>query len=67
MVAALIFFAVVVALVVFVSLRLWHAATPPGGFRRVRSDGFLGFVTNLLGDNRDGERIGDDERPSRRR
>jgi hypothetical protein len=58
-VAALVF----VALVVFASLRLWRAGTSPHGCRRVRSDG---FVTNLLGDHRDGERLADDERTKTR-
>jgi hypothetical protein len=53
--------AIVLAVSVVAGLRLWRAATPPGGFRHVRSDGFLGFVTHLIGDNRDGERISEGE------
>lgn len=67
MFAAVIFLVIVVAVVTMVSIRLYRAATPPGGFRRSRSDGWLGFVTNLLGDNRVGERVGDRERQGKPR
>ena len=61
MITPLLVIGVVSAVMGFAGLWLWRAATPPGGHRRVRSDGWLGFITNLLGDNRDGETLRDED------
>lgn len=41
-----------IAAMVWGLTRLYRAATPPGGHHKVKSDGSLGFVTNLMGDTR---------------
>jgi hypothetical protein len=49
-----------VGLLAYAGVRALREARRPAGRRRVRSDGSFGFITYLLGANREGEHLRDD-------
>jgi hypothetical protein len=61
MVPAIVVLVVIVTVTSLGCWRLWRAIDPGMPEHKVRSDGSFGFLTWLLGDVREGERVPDDE------